>query len=314
MSAEQDDRGELALLAGALRRHLRRERDRGRRRLPATVQAMAPGAHVGPQPKSAAGDPVVAAASPASAPPARPSAVSSGEATPAELLRPSPAAARPPAPQPAVTAPVSEPSTAAVAQAAADLDALGRAVASCRACSLCESRNQTVFADGDPQARVMFVGEAPGADEDLQGTPFVGRAGQLLTDIITKGMGLARGDVYIANVLKCRPPGNRDPQPEEKRLCTPFLERQIELVDPQVLIPLGRHAAQHLLGSDAPMGRLRGRVHRHRGRAVVPTFHPAYLLRSPDQKRATWEDIQLAMREIGLPIPQARRSREDGRG
>jgi DNA polymerase len=161
----------------------------------------------------------------------------------------------------------------------------------------------------------MFVGEAPGADEDRQGVPFVGRAGQLLSDIIEKGMGLRRTeDVYIANVLKCRPPDNRDPSPEEKALCTAYLERQIELVDPQVIVPLGRHAAQHLLSSDAPMGRLRGRVHRVAGRAVVPTYHPAYLLRSPNMKRAAWEDIQLAMAELGLPIPDRGRRQPPRQG
>ncbi|MHC4261966.1 MAG: uracil-DNA glycosylase [Planctomycetota bacterium] len=214
-----------------------------------------------------------------------------------------------------VEAPGESTQTAAVAAAAADLEALEQAVAGCEACGLCKTRNRTVFADGRASARVMFVGEAPGADEDRQGVPFVGRAGQLLSDIIAKGMGLDRREnVYIANVLKCRPPDNRDPQPEEKRLCTPFLERQIELVDPQVIVPLGRHAAQHLLRSDAPMGRLRGRVHRLDGRAVVPTYHPAYLLRSPNMKPAAWADIQLAMGELGLEIPDSGRSRPPRRG
>ena len=149
----------------------------------------------------------------------------------------------------------------------------------------------------------MFVGEAPGAEEDLRGVPFVGPAGQLLTDIVEKGMGLARSEVVIANVLKCRPQGNRDPQAHEKELCTPWLDRQIELVDPEILIPLGRHASNHLLGLDASMGSLRGRVHMRGERKVVPTYHPAYLLRDPSQKRHTWADIQLAMREMGLAPP-----------
>jgi DNA polymerase len=149
----------------------------------------------------------------------------------------------------------------------------------------------------------MFVGEAPGADEDAQGVPFVGRAGRLLTDIITKGMGIERREVVIANVLKCRPPENRDPTPEEKRTCTPWLDRQIELCDPKVLIPLGRHAAMHLLGVEESMGRMRGRVHEVRGRKLVATYHPAYLLRSPGQKKECWSDIQLAMRELGLAPP-----------
>lgn len=212
----------------------------------------------------------------------------------------------PPAPIP-VARPAGPPTREWAAQAA-DLPALAERVAGCRACGLCETRQKTVFADGNPRARVMFVGEAPGADEDRSGTPFVGVAGQLLSKIIAGGMGLDRErDTYIANVLKCRPPGNRDPQPGEKQACTPYLERQIQLVDPVVVIPLGRHAAQHLLGVELPMGKLRGRVHRPTagpcaGRVVVPTYHPSYLLRSPSMKKPTWEDIQLAMGELGLPV------------
>ncbi|MBI1382786.1 MAG: uracil-DNA glycosylase [Planctomycetaceae bacterium] len=200
------------------------------------------------------------------------------------------------------------PPTAAIARGAADLGALAQAVAGCTACGLCQTRTQTVFADGGPRARVLFVGEAPGADEDREGVPFVGRAGALLSDIIAKGMGLERSrDVYIANVLKCRPPDNRDPSPEERELCAPYLWRQIELVDPAVIVPLGRHAAQVVLGTDAPIGQLRGRVHRVAHRAVVPTFHPAYLLRTPAAKRETWADIRLAMAELGLQPPSAPR-------
>ncbi len=158
-----------------------------------------------------------------------------------------------------------------------------------------------MFGDGTGSRRILFLGEAPGEDEDRQGVPFVGAAGDLLNDIISKGMGIAREDVYIANVVKCRPPESRDPLPEEQALCSAWLERQIELVDPLVIIPLGRHAAGHLLGVDAPLGRLRGKVHDHMGRKVVPTFHPEYLLRSPHEKRKAWEDIQLAMDAAGLP-------------
>src|SRR5205085_11249696 len=135
---------------------------------------------------------------------------------------------------------------------------------------------QTVFMDGRGARRVLVVGEAPGADEDRTGVPFVGRAGQLLTDIITKGMGLARDEVWIANVLKCRPPDNRDPTPAEKTTCTPWLDRQIELLDPEVIIPLGRHAAMHILKVEASMGAMRQRVHTVGGRKVVPTYHPSY--------------------------------------
>ena len=220
-----------------------------------------------------------------------------------EAIRP--AAARPGSPQGAAPTgfPPEGPTPTEAAAAAADLSALEASVAACKACALSESRERTVFMDGTGASGIMFVGEAPGADEDRQGVPFVGRAGELLTDIITKGMGLAKADVTIANVLKCRPPGNRDPLPGEKELCTSFLDRQIELVNPKVIVPLGRHAACHLLGVDAPLGRLRARVHDRDGRKIVPTYHPAYLLRSPHDKKKAWEDIQLAMVEAGISLP-----------
>ena len=193
------------------------------------------------------------------------------------------------------------------AQAAAcgDLEGLARAVARCEACELSRTRTQTVFMDGRGTRGLMFVGEAPGAEEDRRGLPFVGRAGQLLTDIITKGMGLAREEVYIANVLKCRPPGNRDPTAAEKETCTPWLERQIELTRPIALVPLGKHAANFLLGlaPETPMGQTRGRVHVRNGRTLVPTFHPAYLLRNPGDKKECWKDIQVAMGVLGIPRP-----------
>ena len=192
------------------------------------------------------------------------------------------------------------PPTLALAQACGDLTALRAEVSNCRACGLCETRTQTVFSDGNGSARVMFIGEAPGQNEDEQGVPFVGRAGALLGDIIQKGMGLRREDVYIANVLKCRPPGNRDPEVREKELCTPFLDRQIELLDPEVLITLGLHASQHVLKQTLSMGRLRGKVHRLGARKVIATYHPAYLLRSPGMKKECWKDIQIAMGELGL--------------
>ncbi|MCZ6597931.1 MAG: uracil-DNA glycosylase [Planctomycetota bacterium] len=184
-----------------------------------------------------------------------------------------------------------------------DLESLRAAVARCTSCELCHGRTQTVFADGNGSAGVLFVGEAPGFHEDRQGLPFVGRAGQLLTEIIEKGMGLRREDVLICNVLKCRPPENRDPTGLEKRTCTPWLDRQIELANPRVIIPLGRHAAGHVLGSEAPLGRLRGRVHEQGGRKIIPTYHPAYLLRNPAAKKDCWRDIQLAMAELGLTAP-----------
>jgi len=189
------------------------------------------------------------------------------------------------------------------ARACATLDELRTAVAGCTACRLATTRTQTVFSDGPARARVMFIGEAPGQHEDEQGVPFVGLAGQLLTDIIQKGMGLARREVHIANVLKCRPPGNRDPEADEKALCTPFLDRQIELVDPEILVTLGLHATRHVLRSTLSMARLRGQVHRWNGRKVVATYHPAFLLRNPAMKKDCWQDIQLAMRELGIAPP-----------
>ncbi len=192
------------------------------------------------------------------------------------------------------------PLPADLAPRANTLEELRVSVAACQACGLCETRQQTVFADGSGAARVLFVGEAPGVEEDASGLPFVGKAGQLLTDIITKGMQLRREDVYIANVLKCRPPENRDPEPSQKSLCTPWLERQIELIRPQVIIPLGEHASQHMLRCQDSMGRMRGRVHLVRGLQIVPTYDPAFLLRSPHMKKDCWADIKLAMGVLGL--------------
>ena len=153
----------------------------------------------------------------------------------------------------------------------------------------------------------MFVGEAPGETEDRTGRPFVGKAGQLLTDMITKGMGLAREDVYIANILKSRPPGNRDPLPDEVRNCLPFLERQIGIIRPEFLCILGKPAAHALLDTSMPLGRLRGRWHRYRGIPAVVTWHPAYLLRTPSAKKETWEDLQMLMKAMGLKTPEPRK-------
>jgi uracil-DNA glycosylase len=180
-----------------------------------------------------------------------------------------------------------------------DWPALRAAVADCRACTLCETRTQTVFGVGNPQAHWMIVGEAPGENEDKQGEPFVGAAGRLL-DRMLLALGLTRGEadaarqVYIANTLKCRPPRNRNPEPEELARCQPFLLRQVELVQPRVILAMGRFAVQSLLDSDEPIGRLRGRVHIWRGRPLVVTYHPAYLLRSPPDKGKAWADLCLA--------------------
>jgi DNA polymerase len=173
-----------------------------------------------------------------------------------------------------------------------DWRALQSAVADCRACGLCETRTQTVFGVGNREAALLVIGEAPGADEDREGEPFVGRAGQLLNRMLA-AIGLPRQQVYIANILKCRPPGNRDPRPEESLRCQPFLMRQIALVRPRVILTLGRISAQTLLGTDVPVGRLRGRWYAL-GPDSIPlrvTYHPAYLLRSPEQKGKAWEDL-----------------------
>jgi DNA polymerase len=168
-------------------------------------------------------------------------------------------------------------------------------VANCSRCVLHETRTRAVFGTGSRTADWMIIGEAPGADEDRQGEPFVGRAGQLLTAMLA-AIGCRRGEVYITNILKCRPPGNRDPLPEEVACCHDYLDRQIQLVSPVLILVVGRIAAHYLLQTDLPVGRLRGRVHRYgkRGVPLVVTYHPAYLLRSPLEKRKSWEDLQLA--------------------
>jgi len=166
-------------------------------------------------------------------------------------------------------------------------------IGDCTRCKLhAQGRTQIVFGVGNPNADLMFVGEAPGADEDVQGIPFVGRAGQLLTKII-EAIDLKRDDVYIANVIKCRPPGNRNPEPDEVEQCEPFLFRQIDLIKPKVIVALGKFGAQTLLRTLDPISRLRGRVYDYRGAKLIPTFHPAYLLRNPASKREVWEDMKL---------------------
>jgi len=177
------------------------------------------------------------------------------------------------------------------------IDSLRRLAESCTRCVLHETRRSVVFAEGPDHARVMCVGEAPGAREDETGVPFVGRAGQLL-DRLLLSVGLAREDVYIANVLKCRPPGNRNPQPEEIEQCSPFLRRQVALVGPEVVIAFGTFAAQTLLGVRDSLGKLRGTVHAYEGVPLVATYHPAALLRNPQWTRPSWEDLQLVRRVL----------------
>lgn len=215
--------------------------------------------------------------------------------TPAATPRPVVIEALSPAPQPAVQDAASHARDAAIA--AMDWAALEAAVADCTACGLSDTRTNTVLGVGDRRAEWMLVGEAPGENEDLQGEPFVGQAGKLLDNMLG-ALGLARDrNVFIANVLKCRPPGNRNPEPEEVAHCEPFLRRQIALIRPKVIVVLGRFAAQSLLRSTTPIGKLRGTVHQYEGIPVVVTYHPAYLLRTLTDKARAWEDLCLA-REV----------------
>jgi DNA polymerase len=183
----------------------------------------------------------------------------------------------------------------------AELDA--NEVRGCTRCRLCERRTQTVFGEGAPDARLFFIGEGPGETEDRTGRPFVGKAGEKLNEMI-RAMGLRREDVYIANVVKCRPPGNREPAADEVATCTPYLERQLEIVRPRVIVTLGRPATQHMLNTKNSMSRMRGQWHEWRGIKLMPTFHPAYLLRSytRENREMVWSDLQQVMRELGLPI------------
>jgi len=223
--------------------------------------------------------------------------------------RPRATALEPPSPTPLAPAAVTPP-PAKVAAVAADLFAapgvrrattledLRAELGDCQRCKLCTGRTHIVFGVGNPKATLMFVGEGPGRDEDLQAEPFVGRAGQLLTEIITKGMKMRREDVYIANVIKCRPPQNRNPEPDEIAACQPFLLRQIEIIQPKVMVALGTFAAQTLLGMKTPISRLRGHWYDFQGIKLMPTLHPAYLLRNPNDKRLVWEDIKMVLREL----------------
>lgn len=251
--------------------------------------AMAPA----PARDAIAASPPVAAQSPAQAPAAR-------AASPAPGLRNGP----PPKPAPKVEAEEAAPAVIPVAERVknANLDELREQVLACTACGLCNGRRHAVFGHGGQPTRWLVVGEAPGEQEDRQGQPFVGRSGQLL-DAMLSAVGMSRErDVFIANVIKCRPPGNRNPKPEEIAACSPYLMRQIALLKPERILVLGRFAAQTLLGTDATIGSLRGRVHQMKtdeGREipVVVSYHPAYLLRSPAEKARAWQDLQLAARQ-----------------
>ena len=221
----------------------------------------------------------------------------------ADLAQPSDLENPPSMPRKSILPVIAEPGEpVAPKDRAAALRAIQQDIGDCTRCALHKGRNKLVFGDGDPNARLMFVGEGPGADEDAQGLPFVGRAGQLLNNMIT-AMGLRRDQVYIANIVKCRPPQNRVPEPDEANTCAPFLFRQIDTIRPEVIVALGSTAATYMLGAKSPLSALRGRIHSARGAKLIVTYHPAYLLRDPRQKKEAWADLQLAMAELGLKAP-----------
>jgi len=205
---------------------------------------------------------------------------------------------------PAALFPQSAPASLPTGDRAAGLAALAKQVAACRRCKeLADSRTQTVFGTGSVNARLVFIGEAPGADEDRQGKPFVGRAGQLLTDMIEKGMKLRREEVYILNILKCRPPGNRTPAIDEADNCREYLDGQLAILRPEFICCLGACAAQNLLKTTTSISQMRGRLFDYQGAKVLCTYHPAYLLRNPPAKRLVWEDLQVLMKVMGLALP-----------
>lgn len=179
----------------------------------------------------------------------------------------------------------------------AALNALHKEIGDCKRCKLSKGRKNLVLGEGNPGASLMFIGEAPGREEDIQGRPFVGDAGKLLTRLIER-MGFKREDVYIGNIVKCRPPMNRDPEEGEIRTCLPFIERQIEIISPKVIVALGRISAQTLIGAEVPITKLRGRFYEYKGVPIMPTFHPAYLLRNPKSKWLVWEDAQKVIEEL----------------
>ena len=186
------------------------------------------------------------------------------------------------------------------------LDSLKETVSVCGLCGLSKTRSNTVFGEGNTEARLMFVGEAPGKDEDMQARPFVGRAGKLLTDII-EAMGLKREEVYIANILKCRPPENRNPLPDEIERCSPYLLCQIRLIKPAVICALGKFASQTLLSTETPISELRGKFFDYHGVKLMPTYHPAYLLRNPSSKKEVWQDMKAIAKELGIKIPAVKK-------
>lgn len=283
----QQDFGELPLPTGLDRRLLQPldpRRIRGVRLPAAPVASTAPAASVSP--------------------PARPAAPASPVPTPPRPAPPRPSPVAPP------TLPDTGPGLRTLTPQFETLEALRASFADCRLCGIAASRQNLVFGVGNPQAELVIVGEAPGADEDRLGDPFVGAAGQLL-DKILAAIGFAREDVYICNILKCRPPNNRDPQPDEVAHCSPFLVQQLALIQPKLLLAVGRIAGKTLLGQETTLSAMRGQTHHWRGIPLVVTYHPAALLRNPQWKRGCWQDVQQAaalLKELGgrlgsLPLP-----------
>jgi uracil-DNA glycosylase len=283
MEGELDPLSELRVLSEALRAHAEWQQACGAHALPADVPALradAPQQAMSPSPTTVPALPAPAVTAPAVTSPKAPTA-------PVEVAA----------------------STRAVAQALEPaererrLTVLAEQVKGCTKCALHETRTQTVFARGNGSSGLCFVGEGPGADEDAQGFPFVGAAGQLLDRMIA-AMGIARDDVYVCNIVKCRPPQNRTPEPDEMTCCMPYLTEQLALVEPQVIVALGKTAVQGLFGSVESITRIRGRWRLYQGRiAVMPTFHPAYLLRNPAGKREVWADLQLVLKHLGRSVP-----------
>jgi DNA polymerase len=242
-------------------------------------------------------DPAIAAvatASPVAANPTSPATLPAMFSTPLEETQIAPRKPVPSIPPQAPPVPAE--------QHFAALKLIREDIGDCTRCQLSATRNKIVFGDGDPNAKLFFVGEGPGADEDASGLPFVGRGGQLLNNMI-QAMGLKREQVYIANVVKCRPPANRTPEPDEAHTCSPFLFRQIDVVRPQVIVALGQTAVTYLTGEKRSLAAWRGTVHPLRGSKLIVTYHPAFLLRDPSQKKHAWADLQVAMRELGLTPP-----------
>ena len=289
----QRSREALSEIAAEALRHLTWLRDAGVAEVPEPRVTAAPAATM----------------TPTATPNSPPTSTSTPTSTATSTATPTSTASRAPTPgtRPAAPSPgSSSPPGYSLADKGCGSDALlavRRDLGPCTRCKLAGGRTTLVFGVGDPHAELVFVGEGPGQDEDEQGEPFVGRAGQLLTRMI-EAMGYRRDQVYIANVVKCRPPGNRNPEPDEIEACEPFLRAQIAAVGPKVIVALGKFAAQTLLRESTPISRLRGRWTAYQGVKLMPTFHPAYLLRSPDEKKKAWDDLQLVMRELGKPLPQ----------